>query len=176
MLGGLGVGWFLTWSQFNCCGYTNSTTTPFFETDATCTSPAVAASLGGCVGPFSTFGNNYLDLIFTGAFGVVGMSNPERWNQLRNSKTRKRRLTGFRDWCGPSCHDSNPAQGPQGKGTLSPHRSKEQRGGNLDHFDKREWIMSKTSIGRIIDEVVFFPVPIVFMFILVRILARLVYE
>jgi len=50
----------------------NSTSTPFFEVDATCRNSAVAEALGGCVGPFSTFGNNFLDQVFTGAFGIVG--------------------------------------------------------------------------------------------------------
>jgi hypothetical protein len=27
----------------------------------------------GCVGPFSSFANTYLDLIFTAAFGIVGV-------------------------------------------------------------------------------------------------------
>jgi hypothetical protein len=27
----------------------------------------------GCVGPFSSFANSYLDLIFTAAFGIVGI-------------------------------------------------------------------------------------------------------
>jgi hypothetical protein len=62
-------------SDFNCCGYLNSTS-PLYVTDSTCTSAFVAASKLGCVGPFSSFANNFLDVIFTGAFGVVGMLNP----------------------------------------------------------------------------------------------------
>jgi len=58
--------------EFNCCGYANSTSPPFVV-DTTCTNSLVAANLGGCVGPLSTFGNNFLDLIFTGAFGIVGV-------------------------------------------------------------------------------------------------------
>lgn len=27
----------------------------------------------GCVGPFSNFANTYLDLVFTAAFGIVGI-------------------------------------------------------------------------------------------------------
>jgi hypothetical protein len=27
----------------------------------------------GCVGPFSTYANSFLDLVFTGAFGIVGV-------------------------------------------------------------------------------------------------------
>lgn len=50
-----------------------NSTAPPFVTDTTCTSAIVAAQKAGCVGPFSTFANNYLDVIFTAAFGVVGM-------------------------------------------------------------------------------------------------------
>jgi len=58
--------------ELNCCGYLNSTSPPFV-TDSTCTSAVVAAQLSGCVSPFSTFANNFLDLVFTAAFGVVGV-------------------------------------------------------------------------------------------------------
>ena len=60
--------------EFNCCGYLNSTS-PLFVTDATCTSAFVAATKLGCVSPFSSFANNFLDVVFTGAFGIVGMSS-----------------------------------------------------------------------------------------------------
>lgn len=36
----------------------------------------MAANLGGCIGPFSSFANQYLDVIFTAAFGVVGECFP----------------------------------------------------------------------------------------------------
>lgn len=49
-----------------------NSTSPPFVTDSTCTSALVAAQLGGCVGPFSTYANNFLDLVFTAAFGIVG--------------------------------------------------------------------------------------------------------
>jgi len=58
--------------KFNCCGYANSTSPPF-AVDATCPDAAQAALQLGCVGPFATFANNFLDLIFTGAFGIVGI-------------------------------------------------------------------------------------------------------
>lgn len=58
--------------ELGCCGYMNSTA-PFFVTDPTCTSAVVAAQKGSCVGPFSNFANNYLDVIFTAAFGIVGI-------------------------------------------------------------------------------------------------------
>lgn len=59
--------------QFTCCGYMNSTTPPFVV-DSVCTNSVVAANLGGCVSPFASFGNNFLDLVFTAAFGIVGVS------------------------------------------------------------------------------------------------------
>lgn len=58
--------------QFNCCGYFNSTSPPF-ALDATCPNALVAAARVGCVTPFSSFANNFLDLVFTGAFGIVGI-------------------------------------------------------------------------------------------------------
>ncbi|EOD46799.1 Tetraspanin [Neofusicoccum parvum] len=58
--------------KFKCCGYANPTSPPFV-TDATCTDAVVAANLGGCIGPFSSFANQYLDVIFTAAFGLVGL-------------------------------------------------------------------------------------------------------
>jgi hypothetical protein len=33
----------------------------------------VAAAQVGCVTPFSKYANNFLDVIFTGAFGIVGI-------------------------------------------------------------------------------------------------------
>jgi len=58
--------------ELNCCGYLNSTS-PMFVTDSICTNALTAAQKPGCVGPFSTFANNFLDLIFTAAFGIVGL-------------------------------------------------------------------------------------------------------
>ena len=59
--------------QFNCCGYNNATSPPFFVPDSVCTTPLVAAANIGCVTPFVSFANNFLDIIFTGAFGIVGI-------------------------------------------------------------------------------------------------------
>jgi hypothetical protein len=59
--------------QFDCCGYHNSTSPPFV-TDGTCPTALIAEGKQGCVGPFSNFANQLLDLIFTAAFGIVGMS------------------------------------------------------------------------------------------------------
>ncbi|RAO64945.1 uncharacterized protein BHQ10_000957 [Talaromyces amestolkiae] len=58
--------------RFDCCGYYNSTSPPFV-TDATCTTPLVAAEKEGCVGPFSSFVNSTLDAIFTAIFGIVAL-------------------------------------------------------------------------------------------------------
>ncbi|KAF2281614.1 tetraspanin [Westerdykella ornata] len=58
--------------KFNCCGYHNSTSPPFIQ-DTTCTNSLVAAQKAGCIGDFSKFANGYLDLIFTAAFGMVGV-------------------------------------------------------------------------------------------------------
>lgn len=59
-------------TQFDCCGYVNSTTPPFVQ-DSTCLNTLVAAQKGGCIGKFSSFANKYLDQIFTAAFGIVGV-------------------------------------------------------------------------------------------------------
>lgn len=58
--------------KFSCCGYTNSTSPPFV-TDDICPTAAVAAIREGCVGPFSKYSENFLNLVFTGAFGIVGL-------------------------------------------------------------------------------------------------------
>lgn len=59
-------------TAFNCCGYLNSTS-PAFVTNAICPSPAAAALQQGCVAPISSFGNTFVDNIFTAAFGMVGI-------------------------------------------------------------------------------------------------------
>lgn len=58
--------------KFSCCGYTNSTSPPFIQ-DSVCTTPAVADAHEGCVGPFALYAENFLNLVFTAAFGVVGL-------------------------------------------------------------------------------------------------------
>jgi len=50
-----------------------SSTSPPFVTDSTCPNSATAAATQACVGPFALFANIYLDLIFTAAFGIVGV-------------------------------------------------------------------------------------------------------
>ncbi|KAI9699884.1 MAG: phospholipid scramblase 1 [Bogoriella megaspora] len=62
---------------FNCCGYTNSTSPPFVQ-DSTCTTDLVAAQKMGCIVPFTNHANQFLDLLFTAAFGIVG-----RWTFRR---------------------------------------------------------------------------------------------
>jgi len=58
--------------KFNCCGYLDSMTPPFII-DSVCPDSFSASQKMGCVGPFSQFANIYLDLIFTAAFGIVGV-------------------------------------------------------------------------------------------------------
>lgn len=58
--------------ELDCCGYFNSTSPPFV-TDATCPNAAAAALKKGCVTPFSSVANTFLDLVFTAAFGIVGL-------------------------------------------------------------------------------------------------------
>ncbi|KAF8537609.1 hypothetical protein BDD12DRAFT_887278 [Trichophaea hybrida] len=58
--------------KFDCCGYLNSTT-PLYVPDAVCSNDIVAASKEGCVTAFSSYGEKWLNYLFTAAFGVVGM-------------------------------------------------------------------------------------------------------
>lgn len=46
---------------------------PPFVVDNVCQNAQIAATFQGCVGPFSSYANAYLDLIFTAAFGIVGV-------------------------------------------------------------------------------------------------------
>jgi hypothetical protein len=46
---------------------------PPFVVDNVCQNSQIAATFQGCVGPFSAYANAYLDLIFTAAFGIVGV-------------------------------------------------------------------------------------------------------
>lgn len=56
--------------RFQCCGYDNPA---LFIRDATCSSAAAAARLGGCVTPFARFANQFLDVVFTSFFGFVAV-------------------------------------------------------------------------------------------------------
>jgi len=58
--------------RFQCCGYLNAMSPPFVV-DSVCTDSRTASALAGCVGPFSAYANAFLDLIFTAAFGIVGV-------------------------------------------------------------------------------------------------------
>ncbi|KAI0379136.1 hypothetical protein F5Y04DRAFT_260516 [Hypomontagnella monticulosa] len=59
-------------TAFSCCGFDNSTS-PAFITDATCSSPHAAALMRGCSVPLTSFGNTFVDNIFTAVFGMVGI-------------------------------------------------------------------------------------------------------
>lgn len=59
-------------TSFSCCGYLNSTS-PAFVTDSTCPSPAAAALLRGCATSIGSFGNIFIDDIFTAVFGMCGI-------------------------------------------------------------------------------------------------------
>jgi hypothetical protein len=50
-----------------------NSTSPPFVVDTTCPNALVAAAQLGCVTPFSQEANSFLDLVFTGAFGIVGI-------------------------------------------------------------------------------------------------------
>jgi hypothetical protein len=58
--------------KFKCCGYINSTT-PLYVQDSICSSDIMAASMDGCVTAFSSYAEQWLNYIFTAAFGIVGM-------------------------------------------------------------------------------------------------------
>ncbi|KAH7316436.1 hypothetical protein B0I35DRAFT_409638 [Stachybotrys elegans] len=62
----------LVQSEFNCCGYANSSS-PAFVTNQQCPSPAAAALIRGCSGPVSQFATVTLDNLFTALFGMVGI-------------------------------------------------------------------------------------------------------
>ncbi|AEO65125.1 0d7b7104-6a15-436e-b9d0-6a9954dff562 [Thermothielavioides terrestris] len=59
-------------TSFSCCGYFNSSS-PAFVTDSTCPSKAAAAVVRGCATPITSFANVFVDNIFTGLFGIVGI-------------------------------------------------------------------------------------------------------
>ncbi|OTA56895.1 hypothetical protein K449DRAFT_336133 [Hypoxylon sp. EC38] len=59
-------------TAFSCCGFFNSSS-PAFITDSTCPSPAAAALMRGCSTPLNSFGNTFVDNIFTAMFGMVGI-------------------------------------------------------------------------------------------------------
>ncbi|KAI6782521.1 uncharacterized protein J7T54_001378 [Emericellopsis cladophorae] len=75
-------------TDFQCCGYINSTT-PAFVTDPVCPSPAAAALLRGCQAAVSSFANTFLDKFFTAVFGVVGLDTVSVLATAALSKDRK---------------------------------------------------------------------------------------
>lgn len=58
--------------ELSCCGYFNSTS-PAFVIDGTCPNSIVAATMPGCSAAFVKLDGLFLDVIFTAAFGIVGM-------------------------------------------------------------------------------------------------------
>lgn len=56
--------------KFKCCGYNDPN---LFVQDGTCPNAAEAARLGGCIGPFGVFANQFLDIVFTTFFGFVAV-------------------------------------------------------------------------------------------------------
>ncbi|KAK7536463.1 uncharacterized protein J3D65DRAFT_419403 [Phyllosticta citribraziliensis] len=58
--------------KFKCCGYFSPSSPPFVQDDI-CPDAQTAAVKGGCIGKFSSFANQYLDVVFTAAFGIVGV-------------------------------------------------------------------------------------------------------
>ncbi|KAL8941174.1 MAG: hypothetical protein Q9216_002403 [Gyalolechia sp. 2 TL-2023] len=55
--------------RFQCCGYMEI---PFHK-DSTCPNQPDALAKTDCVGPFSNFANDFLDLVFTAIFGMVAL-------------------------------------------------------------------------------------------------------
>jgi len=58
--------------KFDCCGYLNWTYPPYVS-DSVCTSDIVASTKEGCVTPFSRYAERWLNVLFTAAFGIVGL-------------------------------------------------------------------------------------------------------
>ncbi|MCJ1260445.1 phospholipid scramblase 1 [Lobaria immixta] len=56
--------------KFSCCGYYDSKTSLI---DDTCLNADAASKKLACVGPFSNYANNFLDLVFTAMFGIVAL-------------------------------------------------------------------------------------------------------
>lgn len=58
--------------QFRCCGYSDNKS---FQKDRACSSPAAASRVQTCMGPFTSFANDFFDIVFTSMFGFVGTYN-----------------------------------------------------------------------------------------------------
>ncbi|KAB8294780.1 hypothetical protein EYC80_006742 [Monilinia laxa] len=77
--------------ELSCCGYFNSTSTPAFVTDSTCPNAIVAATMPGCSAAFVKFDGLFLDVIFTAAFGIVGLDVALIFGIAMLNKDRKER-------------------------------------------------------------------------------------
>ncbi|KAL9031458.1 MAG: hypothetical protein Q9196_000519 [Gyalolechia fulgens] len=55
--------------RFQCCGYMEIP----FHLDSMCPNQPDALAKPNCVGPFSSFANDFLDLVFTAIFGMVAL-------------------------------------------------------------------------------------------------------
>lgn len=58
--------------QFRCCGYFDNKS---FQKDRACSSAAAASRMQTCMGPFTSFANDFFDIVFTSMFGFVGTYN-----------------------------------------------------------------------------------------------------
>jgi len=58
--------------KFECCGY-QSWTSPRYIPDIICTNDIVASTKEGCVTPFASYAERWLNYLFTSAFGIVGL-------------------------------------------------------------------------------------------------------
>ncbi|CAD6445591.1 ffff26a6-a3b4-4a1b-a4a4-17e94fafff14 [Sclerotinia trifoliorum] len=77
--------------EFGCCGYFNSTSAPAFVIDSTCPNAIIAATMPGCSGAFVKFDGLFLDVIFTAAFGIVGLDVAVIFGIAMLNKDRKER-------------------------------------------------------------------------------------
>lgn len=75
--------------KFQCCGYSDSAV---FVKDTVCQSVGVAAQLGPCVVPFSSFADRFLDLVFTAFFGFVAVDVILLLSALCLMKDRKEKV------------------------------------------------------------------------------------
>jgi len=57
---------------FQCCGYMDSSTSPF-QPNSVCPDRLKAASMPACVWPFYNYANKYLGMIFTVSFAIVAL-------------------------------------------------------------------------------------------------------
>ncbi|KAJ8066828.1 hypothetical protein OCU04_004210 [Sclerotinia nivalis] len=77
--------------ELSCCGYFNSTSVPAFVTDSTCPNAIIAATMPGCSAAFVKFDGLFLDVIFTAAFGIVGLDVAVIFGIAMLNKDRKER-------------------------------------------------------------------------------------